>query len=71
MDISVSQLSLLIDEWIFNERDRQILKRRLIDGIKFESLEDEFKLSVRRIKTIVYQGEEQIFKHIDFLKKSY
>lgn len=33
-ELSRSELSLLIDEWIFNERDRAILKRRLLDGLK-------------------------------------
>ena len=32
-DLSASEISHLIDEWILNERDRKILKRRMIDGI--------------------------------------
>ena len=34
-DYSRSELTTAIDEWILNERDRAILKRRLIDGICF------------------------------------
>lgn len=64
LDISRSELSALIDEWIFKERDRAILKRRLLDGICFEPLAEEFGLSVRQVKRIVYKAEEQIFKHI-------
>lgn len=30
--ISNTDLSNLIDEWIKNERDRKIMKRRLLDG---------------------------------------
>ncbi len=63
-DISRSELSALIDEWIFKERDRAILKRRLLDGICYEPLAEEFGLSVRQVKRIVYKAEEQIFKHI-------
>lgn len=63
-DLSRSQIESLIDEWILNERDRKILKRRLLDGICFEPLAEEFDLSVRHTKTIVYKGEEKIFKHI-------
>lgn len=62
--ISRTQLSHLIDEWIFNERDREILKRRLLDGICYEPLADQFGLSVRQTKTIVYKAEERLFKHI-------
>lgn len=63
-DLSTSDICHLIDEWIFSERDRLILKRRLIDGITFERLAEEFDLSVRNTKTIVYKGQARIFKHI-------
>lgn len=56
-----SQISNIIDEYIHSERDRAILKRRLIDGICFEPLAEEFDLSVRRVKTIVHKGQEKIF----------
>jgi AraC-like DNA-binding protein len=62
--LSRTQLSRLIDEWIFSERDREILKRRLLDGICFEPLADEFDMSVRQIKRIVYKAEERLFKHL-------
>lgn len=62
--ISRSQLSHLIDEWIFSERDRAILKRRFCDGICFEPLAEEFNLSVRQVKNIVYKSENRLFKHL-------
>jgi hypothetical protein len=64
-DVGNSELSILIDEWIHSERDRAIMKRRLIDGICFEPLAEEFGLSVRRIKTIVYKGEDRLFRHMN------
>lgn len=64
IDLSRSQIEHLIDEWIFSERDRKVMKRRLLDGITFENLSEEFDLSVRHIKTIVYKNEEKLFKHI-------
>lgn len=64
-NLSRSEIEKVIDDWIFNERDRAILKRRLLDGICFEPLAEEFDLSVRRIKTIVYKGQERIFKVIE------
>lgn len=63
-NLSRSQVSLLIDEWIFSERDRKILKRRLLDGVCYEPLAEEFCLSVRQIKNIVYKSENQLFKHM-------
>lgn len=62
--LSRSEIEKLIDEWIFKERDRKILKRRLLDGICFEPLAEEFGLSVRHIKSIVFRVEAQLFKHI-------
>ena len=61
-DIPASEIERLINEWILNERNRAILKRRLIDGVCFEPLAEEFDLSVRQVKQIVYKGEERIFK---------
>ena len=61
---SRSTVSATIDEWIFNERDRAILKRRLLDGICYEPLAEEFGLSVDRIKQIVYKSEAKLFKHL-------
>ena len=61
---SRSTVSAAIDEWIFNERDRDILKRRLLDGICYEPLAEEFGLPVDRIKQIVYKSEAKLFKHL-------
>lgn len=56
--LSRSRLEKLIHEWILSERDRKILKRRFIDGIKFDELSEEFELSERQIKRIVYRSED-------------
>lgn len=63
-NISRSDIEKAIDEWILNERDRKILKRRLIDGICYEPLSEEFDLSVRHVKTIVYKAEDKLFTKI-------
>lgn len=52
-NISNTELSQLIDEWVKGERDRRIMKRRLIDCICFEPLAEEFELSVQHTHTIV------------------
>ena len=66
MDFSNSAISAVIDEYIHSERDRRILKRRLIDGIFFEQLAEEFEMSVRQVKNIVYRGQERVFAHLKF-----
>lgn len=67
-DISRSELEHLIDEWIIGrnaERDRQILKRRLLDGVTYDRLAEEFDLSVRQLKNIIYRAEDRLFSHIN------
>lgn len=59
-----SQVEKVIDEYIHSERDRKILKRRLVDGICFEPLAEEFDLSVRQVQSIVYRGEDIVFSHL-------
>ena len=64
-NISNSALAELIDNWIKGERNRAIMKRRLIDGICFEPLAEEFELSPRNVRYIVNRCEKIIHRHID------
>lgn len=59
-----SQIANLINEHIHSDRDRQILKRRLIDGCCFEPLAEEFSMSDRQIKRIVYKLQERLFRYL-------
>lgn len=68
MNLSRSEWAHLIDEWIFSERDRAILKRRLLDGIGFEPLAEEFRMSVTGIKLAVYKAQEKLFAKLDKIK---
>ena len=51
--ISNSQLASLIDDWVKGERDRRLMKRRLIDCITLEALSEEFQLSTTQTWKIV------------------
>ena len=64
MEYTNSQIRELIAEHIHSERDRGILERRLIDGIVFEKLAEEFDMSPRQIRNIVQKCEGILFKHI-------
>ena len=63
-NLSRSEWENLIDQWVFKEKDRAILKRRLLDGICYEPLAEESDLSVQQTKTIVYKATERLIKHI-------
>ena len=65
IDYSNSRMKEVIEEYVHSERDRGILKRRYIDGICFESLAEEYNLSVRQAKNIVYKYEAVLFKHLE------
>lgn len=54
----------LIDEWVYNERDRRLIKRRLLDGIHLEPLAEEFELSVQQTKSIIYRTQKTLIEHI-------
>ena len=64
MEYTNTQISNVIDEHIHSQRDRQILKRRLIDGICFEPLAEEFDLSTVQVKRIVKREKTRIFSMI-------
>ena len=59
-NLTNSQIAMLIDEYIRGknaQRDREILKQRLINGICYEPLAEMFNLSVTQIKNILYKRE--------------
>lgn len=64
-NVSVSEVEKLIDDWIFSERDRNILKMKLLDKRTFEQVAEAFDLSDRQVKRIVYKDEQIIFRHIE------
>jgi DNA-directed RNA polymerase specialized sigma24 family protein len=62
-----TEICILIDEWIVGrnaERDRAILKRRLVDGLTYERLAEEFDMSVRQISNIIYKRQDVLFRHM-------
>jgi DNA-directed RNA polymerase specialized sigma24 family protein len=59
-----SEISALIDEWIFSARDRNIMRLRWLDGLRYDDIADEMELSTRHVKNIVYKCENILFKHI-------
>lgn len=66
-DLSRTEIEFAIDEWIIGknaERDRKVLRRRLIDGVTFERLAEEQDLSVSQVKRIIWKNAEIIFRHL-------
>jgi hypothetical protein len=69
-DVTNEDIARAIDSWIHSERDRIILKKRLIDGYTFQRISDylwdkhKMELSVRQIKNIVPKIEQKLFRHL-------
>lgn len=66
-DISAEILAKVIDNYVIGnnaQRNREILKLRLIDGIKYEELAERFDLSPKQIQNIIKKHENKVFKHL-------
>lgn len=61
---SRTEYETIITEWIFSERDRAIIRRRILDGISYERLAEEFELSVQQTKRICYKSQDIILNHL-------
>ena len=60
-NISNTELQHIIEEWIKSERDRGIMKRRLIDGITIEKLAEEYDLSVKQVHRLTMKYSEYLY----------
>lgn len=63
-DLSRSQWESLIDEWIFNEEHRKMLKRNLLDGRTYEQLAEEFNCSREKVARLIPKLQNKLFKKI-------
>lgn len=60
---SRTEWNAIIDDWIFNEIDRHILKRRLLDGLCFQQVSEEVNLSIEQVKKRYYKAQKALFLH--------
>ena len=65
MEYTNSKICEVIDEYIHSDRDRDIMKSRLIDGWTYEHIAEHYDMSDRQIKRIVYRCEDIIFRHLE------
>lgn len=63
-DLSRSEWENLIDEWIFNELHRAMLKRNLLDGRTYEQIAEQFDMSTRQVARLIPKLQEKLFKRI-------
>ena len=63
-DLPRSEIERLIDEWIYKEKYREILKDRMLNGMTYEALAEKYGMSDRQMKRIVYKSEDIFFNHM-------
>lgn len=65
VDYTNTQITELINEHIHSERDRAILRRRLVDGVCYQDLADEFDRTPRQMQRVVDKLQKELFKYLD------
>jgi predicted DNA-binding protein YlxM (UPF0122 family) len=65
---SRTEVQTLIDEWIIGqhgERNRRIVTRYLIDGVKLETIAEENEMSVQGICEVIYDNCKRLVEHLN------
>ena len=60
VELTNSQLAELIGEHIHSERDRKILRLRLIEGYTYEKISDIMEMSPRYLRTLVHRLSDRL-----------
>jgi DNA-directed RNA polymerase specialized sigma24 family protein len=63
-DLSRSEWENLIDEWIFDETHRAMLKRNLLDGRTYEQIAEQFGCSRDKVARLIPKLQEKLFRKI-------
>lgn len=67
--ISRSEVERIIDEWCFNQKYREILKLRYLDGMTYEAIAERVDMSEKQIKNIVYKHGSRVLLHVPIHKE--
>lgn len=66
-DLTNSQLTNIIDEYVRGfkaDRNKSMLKSKLITGMTYEEVAEEYDMSVRQVKYIISNTLQQIVTHL-------
>lgn len=64
IDLSRTEWEHYINEFIFNEEHRDMLKRNLLDGRTYEQLAEEFDCSRDKVARLIPRLQNRLFKKI-------
>lgn len=63
-DLSRSEWEFYIDEFIFDEDHRAMLKRNLLDGRTYEQIAEQFDCSRDKVARLIPKLQNRLFKKI-------
>lgn len=63
-NLSRSEWESLIDEYIFNEEHRAMLKRNLLDGRTYEQVAEQFDCSRDKVARLIPKLQDKLFRKI-------
>lgn len=61
LGLTVADVAQIIDQKVFSERDRRLLKRKFIDDVTYEKLAEEYDLSTQHVREIVTKYKIRLF----------
>lgn len=59
-----SEINRLIDEWIHDRRNREVLRLALLDNLTYEEISEEVSLSTQQVKSITIKGVNNMKLHV-------
>ena len=62
LDLPKSQLIILVDDYIYHARNKMIFLNKL-EGYTYEELSQMYNLSTVRVKEIVKECLDKVYKH--------
>lgn len=69
IDLSRDEIVFLIEQFVFNKRDRDLIYDRLIDGLTISELSNKYSLSDSQVKVIIRKTRDIVFSHAYRLPK--
>lgn len=63
-DLSYSEWEHFINEWCRNKKEREMVKRHILDGDSVALISEEFNYSYQQTYKKVHDAESEIFRHI-------
>ena len=63
-DLSRSEWEFYIDQFIFDEEHRAMLKRNLLDGRTYEQIAEQFGCSRDKVARLIPKLQDKLFRKI-------